>query len=339
MKLKIFKRMSKKINSRREFIKKNSFAGLAAALSLGATSSIFAENSTNEDPKQATFTSHEPIIDIHQHLNFHGRSDAHFLAHQRAMGITTTILLPAGRPAILASTHGGDSNGLAVEASGNEECYIYAQKHPEEFFFGANDVPDLPDALGEIEKYLKLGAKVIGELKFAVEIDSPEMQKIYQLAQEYDVPILMHWQYEKYNHGFEQFHKMLEKFPKVNFIGHAQAWWANIDKDPKRDTSYPEGELSPGGLTDQLLSDYPNIFGDLASRSGLNALLRDEDYTREFFRRHQDKLLFGSDCADPYGWGPGCRGAEAIETIRRLSPNKKIERKLLFENAKRLFRL
>ena len=38
----------------------------------------------------------EPIIDIHQHTGYHGRTDQQFIAHQRAMGITKTIILPAG---------------------------------------------------------------------------------------------------------------------------------------------------------------------------------------------------------------------------------------------------
>ena len=41
----------------------------------------------------------------------------------------------------------------------------------------------------------------------------------------------MHWQFQMYNYGFERFHTMLEKYPRVNFIGHAQTWWANIDKN------------------------------------------------------------------------------------------------------------
>src|ERR1043166_4872122 len=54
-------------------------------------------------------TGKHPIIDIHQHLNYSGRSDEVFLAHQRNMGITKTILLPAGREVISASTHEGVS--------------------------------------------------------------------------------------------------------------------------------------------------------------------------------------------------------------------------------------
>ena len=282
----------------------------------------------------------EPIIDMHVHTNHGGRSGAELLAHQRAMGITTSILLPAGRSVSRLSTHFGDANGLGGSLGGNKSCYQFAQQHPGEFLFGTNEVPDLPDAIPVLENYLELGAKVIGESKFGVECDSPEMQRIYELAQSYEVPVLMHWQYGRYNYGFERFHTMLEKYPEVNFIGHAQTWWANIDKN-HRDQSimYPDTPVTPGGLTDRLLSEYPNMYGDLSAGSGQNSLTRDEDHARGFLERHQDKLLYGSDCNDRNAGGPDCIGAETIEIIRRLAPNKAVERKILYENAKKLFKL
>lgn len=288
----------------------------------------------------AAFLATEPIIDIHQHTNYAGRTDEHMLAHQRAMGITTTILLPSGRPLQYGSTHYGVSNGLQAKAGGNELCYNYAIQHPEEFLFGACEVPDFPGAIPEIEKYLKLGAKVIGELKFNVECDSPEMQKIYQLAQEYDVPVLMHWQYNMYNRGFDRFHKMLRKYSKVNFLGHAQTFWANIDKNQAdQNILYPKGKVSPGGLTDRLLSDYPNMYGDISAGSGLSSLTRDEEQTRAFLKRHQYKLIYGSDCDDAIGHGSACQGAGTITAIRQFSPDKEVERKILYNNAKKLFKL
>jgi len=283
---------------------------------------------------------HEKIIDIHQHVHYVGRTDEQLIAHQQAMGITKTILLPAGSPANTASTLYGEGNGLQAEAWGNESCYELAQKYPKEFSFGANEVPDLPNAIQEIEKYLKKGGVVIGESKFAVECDSPEMQKIYELAQEYDVPIIMHWEYKRYNYGFERFHQMLEKFPKVNFIGHSMLWWAGISKsDTDQTIRYPKTKVIPGGYTDRLLSDYPNMYGDLSAGSGLNALTRDEDHAREFLERHQDKLVFGSDCTDIFGTSPKCIGANTIVEIRKLSPGKKIRRKLLSGNAEKLFKI
>jgi predicted TIM-barrel fold metal-dependent hydrolase len=315
--------------TRRSFIQRSACA-VGAGITVGSAPDLSAMDRT----------AAAPIIDIHQHTDYHGRTAEQLLSHQRAMGITTTILLPSGRPVKSASTHDGISNGLQARVTGNEVGYSFARQYPKEFVFGANEVSDLPDAVSEIEKYLKLGAKVIGESKFGVECDAPEMQKLYQLAEAYDVPILMHFQHGMYNYGFDRFHKMLEKYPSVNFIGHAQTWWANIDKNhADQKVLYPKGKVTEGGITDRLLSDYPNMYGDTSAGSGLNSFLRDEEHARGFLKRHQDKLLYGSDCADSVGIGDACDGAKIIDAIRRLAPTKKIERKILFGNAKKLFKL
>jgi predicted TIM-barrel fold metal-dependent hydrolase len=279
----------------------------------------------------------EPIIDIHQHLGYSGRPDDVLLAHQRALGVTKTILLPSGRPVTTASTHQGASNGLDAKAEGNDACLRFSRAHAADYLFAANEVPDIDGATQEIERYLKLGAVLIAEQKFGVDCDSPAMQKVFELARDYRVPVLMHWQFKMYNHGFERFYRMLEKYPTVNFLGHAQTWWANVDKNhADQSVLYPKGPISRGGLTDRYLSDYPNMFGDLSAGSGLNALTRDEDFTRDFLTRHQDKLVFGSDCSDHQGNGPKCLGGQTIGVIRRLAADKSIERKLLYGNAKKL---
>ena len=81
------------------------------------------------------------------------------------------------------------------------------------------------------------------------------------------------------------------------------------------------------------------MYGDLSAGSGLNAFTRDEEHAREFIERHQDKLLYGSDCNDQDGRGSKCSGAQMIAAIRRLSSSKEIERKLLYRNARRVFRI
>ena len=310
--------------SRREFLSASGLALASVALPGCAT--------TNDRA--------EPIIDIHQHVNYSDRSDDVLLSHQRAMGISVTILLPAGRPVNRASTHDGVSNGLQAKCASNEACCQFARAHPKEFLFAANEVPDVDGATAEIEKYLKLGAVMIAEQKFGVACDTPEMQRIYELARAYQVPVLMHWQVGMYNYGFERFHKMLKKFPRVNFIGHAQTWWANVDKNYKDDPKnlYPKGPITPGGLTERYLTDYPNMFGDLSAGSGLNALTRDESFTPGFLERHQNKLIYGSDCNDLVGSGKECQGAQTLAAVRRFAPSRRIERKLLYGNAKKLFR-
>jgi predicted TIM-barrel fold metal-dependent hydrolase len=310
---------------RREFLSASGMALLGLAV-----------HGLGSDPVQVA----EPIIDIHQHLNYSGRADDVLLAHQQAMGATTTILLPAGRSVNTPSTHDGVSNGLQAQCLGNDACRAFVGAHRSAFRFGANEVPDVDGATREIERYLKLGGVIIAEQKFGVECDSTEMQKIYQLAQAYRVPVLMHWQFGMYNYGFERFYKMLEKYPRVNFLGHAQTWWGNVDRNnTDQSVMYPKGSVTRGGTTDRYLSDYPNMHGDLSAGSGLNALTRDEEFARDFLMRHQDKLVYGSDCSDGEGSGPKCQGAQTIATIRRLAASKAIERKLLYGNAKKLFRL
>ena len=311
-------------------ISRRDFLGGSALLVLAAVNGCKTSGRAGEDT----------IIDMHQHAGYSGRPDEVLLAHQRAMGVQQTILLPAGRPVQSASTHDAVANGLQAQCYGNFACFRIARMHREKYFFGANEVPDLEEAPGEIEKYLKLGAVILAEQKFGIECDAPAMQTLYALAAEYRVPILMHWQHGMYNYGFERFYRMLEKYSRTVFIGHAQTWWANIDKNHKdQSVLYPKGPVTPGGMTDRYLSDYPNLYGDLSAGSGLNALTRDEQFTREFLERHQDKLLYGSDCNDWMGKGSACQGAQTIAAVRRLAPSKDVERKLLCENARRLFRI
>lgn len=281
----------------------------------------------------------EPMIDIHQHPGFKGRADGKVLAHQRKMGPTLSFILPAGTPIDLPSTHDGKKNGLAAGCSTVEAAYQLARKHPKEIRFFANEVPDHPNATKNLEKYLGLGAIGIGEQKFNLAIDSRPMLRLYDIAKAFDVPILMHFQQDWYNHGIERLHKILEKYPDVSFIGHAQTFWGNIDKkhDPK--AMYPTGKVTPGGITDRLLGDYPNMYGDHSAGSGLNGLLRDEEHAVGFLERHQDKLMFGSDCYDVLGAGPSCRGANLRKALARLAPNRKILRKILHGNAARLFKI
>ena len=290
--------------------------------------------------QQPADSPEEAVIDIHQHLNYSGRSDAALLAHQQAMGIAMTLLLPAGRSVRTPSTHDGVANGLQAQALGNESCWRFAAVHGAAYRFAANEVPDEEDAAAEIGRYLDRGAVMIGEQKFGVPCDAPEMERLYALADERGVAVLLHWQHGMYNHGFDRFHRILEKFPRVRFIGHAQTWWANIDRrHTDQAVLYPRGPIAPGGLTDRYLTDYPNMFGDLSAGSGLNALTRDEAFTPAFLERHQDKLLFGSDCSDARGAGTECQGAQTLAALRRLSPSRAITRKLLHDNAKKLLRL
>jgi predicted TIM-barrel fold metal-dependent hydrolase len=270
----------------------------------------------------------EPVIDIHQHTDYSGRTDEQFIAHQRTMGVTHTVLLPAGR-----------FFGLEASCGGNERVQEVAKRLPGEYVFFANEVPYLSDAREVIRGALRAGGIGIGEQKFMVDADSRAVSIVAEVAQEFGVPVLLHFQFGRYNTSFERFPRILEKFPMVNFIGHAQTWWANIDAKADQATLYPKGPVTPGGLTDKYLTDYPNMFGDMSAGSGLNAMLRDEEHARAFLARHADKLMYGSDCNDAAGQGEACSGAQMLATVRRLAPDKATERKILCENARRVLKL
>jgi predicted TIM-barrel fold metal-dependent hydrolase len=139
--------------------------------------------------------------------------------------------------------------------------------------------------------------------------------------------------------GIERFYKMVERYPEAKFIGHAQTWWGNIDRNHDQKVMYPKGPVTPGGIADRLLTDYPNVYADLSAGSGLNALLRDESHARAFLDRHQDKLMFGSDCSDSVGTGDRCSGSQCIAALKRLAPSDGVAQKIYYRNALRILKI
>jgi uncharacterized protein len=270
----------------------------------------------------------DTIIDIHQHTVYGKRDGEQLVLHQRAMGVSKTVLLPVGT-----------REGLVPGTGGNQSAVDLARRHPGEYVFFANAVPGTPNARSQIEKYLKIGAIGIGEQKYKFACDSPPMQQIFEIAQDHQISVILHFQHDAFNTGIERFYKMVEKYPKAKFIGHAQTWWGNIDRNHQQAVMYPKGKVTPGGITDRLLSDYANVYADLSAGSGLNALLRDEDHARAFLARHQEKLMFGSDCSDSVGTGPACSGSRCIAALKRLAPSKDILQNIFCANAIRILKL
>src|SRR5689334_9503008 len=119
-----------------------------------ATSALFAAAATVSGCAMFQSTPGETIIDIHQHVGYSRKNTDALLEHQRVMGVSKTILLPAGRNVNSPATHEGVSNGLEAKCLGNEDCLQLAKAHMRNYRFGANEVPDLADAVEVIEKYL-----------------------------------------------------------------------------------------------------------------------------------------------------------------------------------------
>src|SRR5687768_7731567 len=178
-----------------------------------------------------------PVFDLHFHLR---KEPASNLAHLDAAGITKANLLTRGPAAEQVKTLQALAPGRFV-------------------WFNSYDVSQ-PDAEQQLTKAVKDGAQGFGEMKFHVAADGPELRRIYALAADLRVPILVHFQEVDHfpNEGTwatgysKAFESILKAYPKTTFIGHADAFWATVSADYHNEAAYPTGPITRGGVTDKL---------------------------------------------------------------------------------------
>jgi predicted TIM-barrel fold metal-dependent hydrolase len=264
-----------------------------------------------------------PVIDIHSHLRQNVSGN---IAHLDGSGVTKAVLL--------------------ANVSASDRAKGAVASHSDRFVrFATADVKD-PVVFDLLARDVREGALGFGEIKSQVEAAGPEMQRLYALAADLGVPILMHFQEVSqpgspgtFNTGLKKFDAMLKKYPRTIFIGHADAFWANVSSDYAEDTSYPKGPIKPGGVTDRFLGEFPNLFADMSANSGNNFLRRDPDFAARFLERHQDKLMFGSDCQCPDGQGTvRCIARETLTALKSLAPPD-VFRKITWDNAHRVIKI
>ncbi len=279
-----------------------------------------------------------PVFDLHFHLR---PQPASSLAHLDGAGVTKANLLTRG--AVLEQV-----KALQAAAPGRFT------------WFNSYDVTK-PDAEQVLTQAVKDGAQGFGEMKFHVAADGPELRRIYAVAADLRVPILIHFQEVDHfpNEGTwstgyaKVFDSVLKAHPKTTFIGHADAFWANVSADYHNEAAYPTGPIKRGGLTDTWLGDHPNLYADMSANSGNNAMSRDPEFTADFLKRHQDKLFFGSDCGCSDGHGGGvsqnnnpaaarlagkCVARETLSVLKRSS-NPEIFQKIVWGNVHKLLRI
>jgi predicted TIM-barrel fold metal-dependent hydrolase len=279
-----------------------------------------------------------PVFDLHFHMR--GQTAAN-IAHLDGAGITSANLL--------------------TRAGASEDVRRLQAAAPDRFTWFCSADPSKPESVEALSASVKSGARGFGEMKYHLATDGPEFRRMYSLAGELRVPILIHFQevdhFEgegTWSPGFARsFERILKAYPQTTFIGHADGFWANVSADYHNEAAYPTGPIVRKGITDKLLGDYPNLYGDLSANSGNNMLSRDPAFTADFLRRHQDKLLFGSDCACTDGHGAGvsqannpgaarlagkCVARETLTVLKR-SASAEIFRKITWDNARTLLKV
>ena len=260
------------------------------------------------------------MIDFHQHIGHVGRTVEHVLAHQDAHGVRQSVLLPI------------DGTSTRLERFPSAEALDEARQYPDRLIPFFHVDPLRTRCLELMRRGHAQGAKGFGEHKVRLPVDAPESLAIYGLCAELGWPVLLHFEYGVYNYNFDAFAGVLRRFPTVTFIGHAQAFWANVSAGAPSDpqaagfTAYPKGTVERGGLTDRWLEEFPNLYGDLSAGSGLGALTRDPEFTPGFLERHRAKLLWATDCPcrDGVGdWGEAarreCFAARSLPILREFA--------------------
>src|SRR6476620_602379 len=177
-----------------------------------------------------------PVFDLHFHMR---PLPAANLAHLDGAGVTKANLL----------TRAGSLDQIkALQAAA-----------PGRFtWFSSYDVTK-PDVEQVLTDAVKAGAQGFGEMKFHVAADGPELRRAYALAADLHVPILIHFQEVDHfpnegtwSTGFAKtFESVLKAYPRTTFIGHADAFWANVSADYRNEAAYPSGPIKPGGITDR----------------------------------------------------------------------------------------
>ena len=276
-----------------------------------------------------------PVFDLHFHLRPQPASN---LAHLDGAGVTKANLL---------------TRGAALD-----QMKALQARAPGRFtWFTSYDVTK-SDAEQVLTQAVKNGAQGFGEMKFHVAADGPELRRMYALAADLRVPILIHFQEVDHvpnegtwSTGFAKtFESVLKAYPRTTFVGHADAFWANVSADYHNEAVYPTGRIERGGVTDKWLGDYANLFGDTSAVSANTAPARDPEFTADFLKRHQDKLLFGSDCSCTDGHGAGynnpaapwmtgkCVARETLGVLKR-STSPVIVQKIVWGNAHKMLRI
>lgn len=188
-----------------------------------------------------------------------------------------------------------------------------------------------------LNRYIDAGARIFGEHKPGIPMDDPRNLELYAACAEVGLPILFHLDSRRCTDevGLPGLENVLRQIPDGIFVGHAHGFWASISGDVTKDQfqSYPDSEVASGGALDRLMSEYPNLYGDLGAGSGANAIARDREFGREFVIRNADQLVWSSDYLAP---GQNVR---QLELYPDLDLPEDVQRKVFHDNSRELIGL
>ena len=218
-------------------------------------------------------------IDMHEHYRTGGDIEA-FLQAAGCLGISKVLFVPTG--------YSPDNEGY----QGYWQSLIrdVKTKYPDRIIaFCTIDEAD-PYAVDYFRQCLQEGAEGLkllgGHPDFYDEpLNSGNMYRVYRVAAEHQVPILLHGSIINLPILRKQLEQVYRDFPEVTFIHahYCSTIMQGIDLDQCA----------------ELLDKYPNLYIDLSMGGGIARYHRyfeqDINQVIEFIIRYQDRILFGSD--------------------------------------------
>ena len=257
------------------------------------------------------------IIDAHNHPDWLEHNLDKFLANMDQYGISKTWLLnwETQEHEYLPLYHEVSTAKLFANQCGGpipfERCVSYIERAPERFILGYAPDPRLPNACARLKAANSIyGAKVCGEVKCRMMYDSPDALRMFRLAGELKMPVILHMQYDRqptcdtpwgewYGGTIDTLERVLQACPETVFLGHASGFWIHISNDEyflKKDWPPEKAKVIEDGRIPELLRKYSNLYCDIsAPGSGYLALSRDWDYAKKFLLEFQDRVLYARD--------------------------------------------
>ena len=195
----------------------------------------------------------------------------------------------------------------------NEEMEYLGNKYSDTFFWACCVDPRMGKNNSEsdltyiLNYYKERGAVGVGEVTANLDMDDPLVDNFFYHAEKCGMPVTIHVSHKKYDNygliddvGLPKLERALKKFPNLKILGHAQAFWCEIDDNVTEQSreDYVKGPANGGAIL-RLMRKYPNLYCDISAGSGCNAMTRDPEFTYKFIEEFGDRLLFGTDiCAE-----------------------------------------
>ena len=293
------------------------------------------------------------IIDVHQHVFWHGWSDADLIANLDEQGVEKAVVLTwcitdvldeDGYERAFNPVHGVPGRrhvGLPLS-----DVVTAVHRYPDRLLVGYAPDPTEPRALGWLKAAASMhDVRVCGEWKFRLGLDDPRCLEIFKFCAEAGLPVLLHmdapylpdpesggqtYDPKWYGGTADNLERALQACPGTIFIGHGPGFWRYIsgDADTAAAAGYPSGPVREDGRIQALLDAYPNLYAELSANSGRNAIARDVDHGKPFLERYHDRLMFGRDGLD----------GDLHALLQSLDLPEDVTEAIYRRNAERLFR-